>query len=1288
MAFEPVDRICGSEAALVYKGKDPKDARIACVKIFKEPYGIHAGFMDECENVANRIRMIKHPNLVPVWEVGKHSDRMKIATELMPMSLKEYLVENETVDLTSALSIILKMIEALEAGFGEGLGAHLGIKPTNILVNDDLTSVKLSDWYVGSAMEMVEVQDRRKWEDARYLSPEQIHRIGELDQATDIYSLGMVLYHMLSGFPLFHDTDEKKVRYQQVYVDAGPHIEYYRQIPVSVKEILVTSLKKDPSKRYTSMTEFKEAVAYALAAVSFRKARPEGSLVGQVVENRYEMLEELGSGQFSSLYKALEKGRDKFVTIKFYDEKLSQEEKFIRAINKDLYQRAQLKHAHVVDLIAQGWHGNRYYIVESYVPSSVAAVLAERGRLAPEQALKIVRKVVAILSYLKTKGVLTAHGALKPEHILINPRGDDIFLKDFRLAATERFIRETYGGIPSAYQYMAPEAFVDDEEHAIDDRADVYSLGCILYRLVTGEDLFEGVPQEVMEAHASVEALPKIQEQYEIPLVFHDILIKMLEKDPEERYQTYDDLSDDVDQLIGGADEGINIQLIDQGTTIKGKYRLEERLLRIGGARGLSPEKDLVLYAGTHLGTETPVMLWFYRVPKTRELDEVWNQRMKQAAEYDHPGLIRVLDHGRDKGAYFFVSELRTHTIADHVVEYGPLTEGQAVEVGRQIADTIIYLRASGFDVYGRLSPETVFLVSKPQIRSKLSAFERDIFYDTPAKLNRAEYLSPEQITGLGEMTAASDIYAWGLLVAYMVSGRDLFQGEPHEIAGMHVYQDARERLEALPVTHDLRRILDRAVRKDFMSRFSSWQELIEEIDDYQANVAASEIEEKPLSFIPGNASYHTLVSTSDDSGPGETIDMTFALRYPSSTLGVRGSFGLTSGIGTQTEEALKCANMALKESEKVYSYSSLSRLDILDDPNQLAITAMQRANGLVNQEAFRLNKIGSIGAEMLLGSISGNRLYLARVGGGFAYLLRSGTIRAFLRRPDEKRMLGRDLTVQVETAERHLRAGDILILGTSDLGRILSDVEIRNCVTSTIDTQEACERIISLASSRYKGAGSANKEGMACVVVQFGDVAETQRFAPGQFPAAPVIHHYVTKGTAFLEEGMYDRAISEFEKGLEIKPDSFSLNFMLSRAFKDKGQLELALRHCRKSLELFPSFADGHVKMGDILYERGNRDRAREEYEIAVAAAPGSPDTHNALGSYYFREALYTQAAREFHKAAECDPHNEQAIANLKMAVSRAKSLTGAVAESASKVKHGIRRPFTQRREPKKKKR
>ncbi|HEX9745452.1 MAG TPA: protein kinase, partial [bacterium] len=1141
------------------------------------------------------------------------------------------------------------------------------------------------DWYTGRAMEMVEDEERKMWEDARYLSPEQVHRIGELTIAADMYSLGIVLYHMLTGFPVFHDPDESKVRYQQVYVDATPHIDYYRQIPTVVKEILITALHKDPSMRFPSMVEFKEAVAYALAAVSFKRAKRTGSLAGQVIDNAYEIMDEMGTGQFTSIYKALEKGRDKFVTLKFYDEKLSREEGFVRAINKDLYTRAQLKHPHVVDFIAQGWHANQYYIVESYVPSSLSTILEDRGKLTSEMALRIIRKIVAILEYLNTKGVMTCHGELKPEHILINPAGDDVYIKDFRLPETNKFIHENFGVPPSAYPYMAPEILVDDPESPPDQRADIYSLGLLLYRLVAGETLFNGTPEEVMNAHLEDDAAPRIQDRYEIPLVFHDILIKSLEKNPGDRYQTFAELSEDIDHLLGGSnDQGINIQLIDQGTTIKGKFRLEERMADIGGEHGPSPGKDLVIYNATHVTTDTPVMVWFYRIPKTNQLDADWGERLKAYEDWEHPNILRILDHGRDKGAYFFVSELRHHTAADYVAEHGPMSESDAVKLGQNIADGLKFLKAQGVDYFGRISPESIFVVSSPKLRAKLTGLERDIFYDSSSKLNRAEYLSPEQVTGIGDLTTASDVYSWGLLLYYLVTGKDLIHGEPHQIAGLHVYHDPSSDLDTAPITKDLRRIIERALKKDFTSRYSSWNEVLEDLEDYHANVVARETEDVNLSFIPGSASYYSVMEVSDDlpedEFPAEEVKTMYAMRYPLLSIGVRGSFAVASGVGPPADAA-RCANLALNEAEQVFSYSSLSRLDLLDDPGQLGVSAFQRANGVVNQEAFRLNKIGTIGAEMVVAYILKNRLYLARAGSGFAYMLRAGTIRTFLRSTREKSMIGKELTITPDMTERHMRTGDVLIIGSSELGRVLSEVEIRNCVTSTIDSQDAAERIITLASSRFKGTrATESKEGMSCVVVQFGEVMDTAKFSPGSFPAAPVIHHYVTKGSQLLEEGMVDKALTELTKALEIKPDSFSVNFQLAQAYRLKGQLELAIKHCRKSLDLFPGFADGHIRMGDILYERGNIDKSREEYEMAVAAAPNSPSVYNALGAYYFREALFTLAIRAFKRALEMDPLNEKAKNSLEVSQKRARSITGAMAETTSKVKHGIRRPFSQR--------
>jgi tetratricopeptide (TPR) repeat protein len=279
-----------------------------------------------------------------------------------------------------------------------------------------------------------------------------------------------------------------------------------------------------------------------------------------------------------------------------------------------------------------------------------------------------------------------------------------------------------------------------------------------------------------------------------------------------------------------------------------------------------------------------------------------------------------------------------------------------------------------------------------------------------------------------------------------------------------------------------------------------------------------------------------------------------------------------------------------------------------------------------------------------------------------------------------ETRFMGKDMTVRVEATERHLRAGDILVMGTGDLGRALADIEIKNTVLSTIDSQEACERIISLAASRYKGTGH-NKEAMSVEVIQFGDVDEINVAHPGRFASEPVLHHYITKGTAFIESGMYDKAIQEYQKGLEINPDAFSLNFQLALAYQGKGALDVALHHLNKAMDIFPNFIEGHIKLGEVYYQKGQIRRASTEFETAVTLGGNSPDPYLALGSFYYRESLFSYAAKAFRKALEFDPNNQQAERNYQMAVRKAKSITGALAEGAKKVSRGIKAPFRKKK-------
>ena len=1258
VTYEPKDRLRSSPIALIYRGHDDTSKLECIMKIFKDPYGSDKTFIDKVDSIATRLKYLDHPNIVPVREIGFHSERLYIATDLLDINLTEFIKRNEVLDLVPALTIAMKIVDGLMSGYENGLPPHLDLRSNNILLNAEEGIPKVADWYIRHGLDMLAPDLRRDWEDPKYLAPEQIHGIGEPGIHSDIYQLGLLIYHMLVGHMIFQGGNDE-VRYQQVYVASKKHVEYYQQIPSMVQEIIIKCLEKDPKKRYPNLSELHDAVSYALAAASYKKKAPTDSLVGTIVDRKFEIVEEIGQGHFASTYKVHEVGKENFYTLKLYDKQISQKEDFIRAMNNDMFARAQIRHPQVVDLMASGWHEDRYYLVFTYIPTTLAKVLEDEPQLTPEQALRIVRRVAVILEYLHRKGTLKAHQQLKPEHILINPSGEDIFLTDFRLEETSRFILKEYGIPLSSFQYSAPEIIKDEGD--IGPYTDIYALGTLLYRLVTGAELFQGMlPQDVLDKHLNWDPKEEIINNQNIPLVFHDIIIKALEKAPENRYQDYTSFLADIIQLTGDSEKGAGLRLIDTGTTIKGKYILDERLPLYTG--------QPLIFRGNHTQTETPVMVWFYKFTRTKEMEEIFNNAMKDISRYSHQNVLRVLDHGHDKGAFFFVTELRETTLKDFIQSNGPVDEETAIELIKQAGDALKHMTDEGREFYGSINPENIFIQIEPGLTLKVAGYERVHIYSNPHEQNISAYIPPEQITGLGKKSVSSDIYSVALVLYYMLIGDDLIKGEPDEITNKHIFGDPQELLSTPIIQPNLKRILAKSLDKDMQNRYADLQEFVDDLDDYLASRTAGDEKEVLLSLLFGRGSFKSEVE-----GQMEMRNI-LTMRIPQMSGGIRGVVAIAQGVG-EADLALLAQTRAIEELERIFSPSRLRDLPITDDPLSLLMEGINRANGAINQEAFRLNKLGKFGSELILAVITANRLYLGRVGTAFAYLFRGQSIRTFLKKPTDKRLLGKEMTVKVDTTERHLRKGDILVLGTGNLARVLSDLEIRNTVLSTNDVQESCERIVGLASNRFRGRRE-EIMGLSTIVIQFGEITESLPKAH-RFHAAPVIHHYLQKGTQYLENGLYDQAINEYNKAYDIAPEAFSVNYQLALAYFGKRAIDMAHTFIQRALAMFPNFVDGHIKLADVYYAKGKIDQAQEEYFYACQLGMDNPEPWAALGEFYYKQNLFSQAISHFQKALELSPNHQKAQQGLEMAKKHAKTIGGFFKEGTSTVKTGIKKPF-----------
>ena len=234
-----------------------------------------------------------------------------------------------------------------------------------------------------------------------------------------------------------------------------------------------------------------------------------------------EIVELLGAGGMGVVYKARQIGLDRLVALKVLSPQLSSDPGFIARFNREAKAMAALSHPGIVQVFDFGREADLCFLVMELVDGLSLRPLMKDRRLAPEEALKIVPKICEALEYAHSKGVI--HRDIKPENILLDKEGR-VKIADFGLArvmegeGASRMTRShVVMGTPG---YMAPEQY---QSMSVDHRADIYSLGAVLYEMLTGQ-----LPVGRFE-------LPSKRVQVDVRL--DEVVLKALESEPDRRYQ-------------------------------------------------------------------------------------------------------------------------------------------------------------------------------------------------------------------------------------------------------------------------------------------------------------------------------------------------------------------------------------------------------------------------------------------------------------------------------------------------------------------------------------------------------------------------------------------------------------------------------------------------------------------------------------------------------------------------------------------------------------------------------
>lgn len=242
--------------AYVYKAYDTIDDRIVAIKILKDEFLANEEFTRRFKNESKAIAILSHPNIVKVYDVSFGNKIQYIVMEYIDgITLKEYIEQQKEIRWKEAVHFTVQILRALQHAHDKGI-VHRDIKPQNIMLLPDGT-IKVTDFgiarFARSDLRLTNAADKAIGS-VHYISPEQAR--GEItDEKADIYSVGVMLYEMLTGKLPFEADNAVSIAIMQMQTEPKKIRELNPDIPDGLEEITMKAMQKDPAKRYQSAAE-------------------------------------------------------------------------------------------------------------------------------------------------------------------------------------------------------------------------------------------------------------------------------------------------------------------------------------------------------------------------------------------------------------------------------------------------------------------------------------------------------------------------------------------------------------------------------------------------------------------------------------------------------------------------------------------------------------------------------------------------------------------------------------------------------------------------------------------------------------------------------------------------------------------------------------------------------------------------------------------------------------------------------------------------------------------------
>jgi beta-lactam-binding protein with PASTA domain/predicted Ser/Thr protein kinase len=272
------------------------------------------------------------------------------------------------------------------------------------------------------------------------------------------------------------------------------------------------------------------------------------TLIGTVFDGRYRIVRKLGAGGMADVYLAEDQELGRRVAIKILNDRHAADDSFIERFRREAKNAAGLSHPNIVSIYDRGEAEGTYYIAMEFLDGrSLKELIVGRGPAPVKVAIDYARQVLAAVGFAHRHGIV--HRDIKPHNVLVGPEGR-LKVTDFGIARSGASQMTEVGSIIGTAQYLSPE---QARGARVDQTSDLYSVGVVLFEMLTGQVPFTGdTPLEIAMKHLSEVPTPPSELRPEAPHDLDLVVLRALAKDPAERYQSADEMDADLARVAQG----------------------------------------------------------------------------------------------------------------------------------------------------------------------------------------------------------------------------------------------------------------------------------------------------------------------------------------------------------------------------------------------------------------------------------------------------------------------------------------------------------------------------------------------------------------------------------------------------------------------------------------------------------------------------------------------------------------------------------------------------------------